>query len=853
MSLHHAFEAIVAVTALSLLSTPAVAADAPQPSATAEEAFSQIAGCVSTSEQTNVLFVIDESLSLRDSDPDNQRSQALKIAIGGLADLQRSAPDKKIMVAASTFSTDYVERLPWQRADDQSIRSLKEFATQQVPALNAGEGTDYRRAMLGARKQLVAQPEGCRIMLWFTDGGLDVDDETQAVYEEICAPKGVADTLRRDRISVVAVALFNEDLSNITDQDRKRLQDIAEGTAAGQQPCGTVPLPETSARGAYLPADNAARLAQVFGDALSRIGGYSLDKQVVCSGPDCPDGAVEFPVDPGVARMRISVYAVDGSPVVFVKPPKGTEVQVQDGVARIGTAPAEVTAAGAATQVDLDTTDSRSSGIWRVRVEEGEAWVEAWLSPELTFVLRNPQQTVSAEEGTDVAVVLQRRDGSAIDPKDFEFAGPTAEVGDQDAKVEQESGAEWQVTVPPVTSGNVPRRMLLSIQLGLQTKPSGVTLQPLTQTFSLPVTTSAAYPQVITEELTFPDVTTAATVSAALDVVGASTGPSQICLEQSTFTGPTGEVALEPVAGSLNESGCMDLAPNEQRSLSFEARPETIADGQVSGTIDLRLVSARPTDRPLTLSVPTSLAMSRPIDAVKFSLLLALLVLAAVLLPLLIALVLGKWLLARFADGSVPYVDVPVEVVTDGGDRISLRSRGSASLDIPATEIRVARVSGQPRSVSIEGLVFEARFQFWRRRKVGPFGSLPMPNIDAFAVARLKDGSGRCIASNLDPFALDGDSAPASLRLERNWFLTASAFEVDPAKPFPARLVAFGMTSGFPQEEMRQRTPSVQIERVVHALIRAATEARKRTAKEMAPVAAPSVGPDSDTQDDGWI
>ena len=99
MSLHHAFEAIVAVTALSLLSTPAVAADAPQPSATAEEAFSQIAGCVSTSEQTNVLFVIDESLSLRDSDPDNQRSQALKIAIGGLADLQRSAPDKKIMVA----------------------------------------------------------------------------------------------------------------------------------------------------------------------------------------------------------------------------------------------------------------------------------------------------------------------------------------------------------------------------------------------------------------------------------------------------------------------------------------------------------------------------------------------------------------------------------------------------------------------------------------------------------------------------------------------------------------------------------------------------------------------------------
>lgn len=853
MTGRYALAAMIAVSAIGVLPVPASGADTPQPSPTAEEAFSQIAGCVSTSEQTNVLFVIDESLSLRDSDPDSQRSQALKIAIGGLADLQESAPDKKIMVAASTFSTDYVQRIPWQRADEQSIRALKDFAGQEVPSLNSGEGTDYRRAMLGARRQLVDQDQGCRIMLWFTDGGLDVEDETQAVYEDICAPRGVADTLRADNISVVAVALFNPAVSNITDQDRNRLQDIAEGTASGQQPCGTVPLPETSSRGAYLPADDAARLAQVFGDALSRIGGYSLDKQVVCSGPDCPDGAVEFPVDPGIARMRISVYAVSGDPRIFVKPPKGQEAQVREGLARIGAAPAKVTSAGAATQVDLDTTDSESSGTWRVRVDEGEAWVEAWLSPELSFVLTNPSQTVSAEEGTDVAIALQRRDGSATEPKDFKFEGPTARVGDEEVEVSQESGTEWLVTVPPVTSGNVPRRRLLSVELGLQTRPSGVPLQPLTQVFSLPVTTSAAYPRVVTDELTFPDVTEAGVVSADLELVGASTGRSQVCLEQSTFAGPNGDVPLVPLAGILDDSGCMDLAPDEQRVLPFEARPEIITDGQVSGTIDVRLVSARTTDRPLTVSVPTSLAMSRPIDAVKFSLLLALLVLAAVLLPLLIALLLGKWLLARFADGSVPYVDVPVEVVTDGSDRISLRSFGSASLDIPATEIRVARVNGQPRSVSVEGLVFEARFQFWRRRKVGPLRSLPMPNVDAFAVARLKDGSGRCIASNVDPFALGGNSAPASLRLERNWFLIASAFDVDATKPFPARLVAFGMTSGFPQEEMRQRTPSVQVERVVHALIRAADEARTTTVKDMAPVAAPLAGPDSDTQDDGWI
>lgn len=842
------------VVLLVLLAAPVVHADTTDLTVTAEQTFSQLAGCVAGADQTNILLVVDESQSLELSDPGSKRSEALQIALSGIADLQRAAPDKKIMVAASSFATGYTPRIGWQQADDRSIATLKDFATKEVPQLQSGQGTDYRQALQGARSQLREAGDGCQVLLWFTDGGLDVgrstDAEKASAFDEICAPSGISDSLRADRIFVVAVALFNPDLTAITDTDRQRLQDIAEGAASGLADCGTSPVPQTYARGAYLPANDASRLAEVFGGAISRIGGFTRNGRVLCPSAQCPDGLLDVPVDAGVKRVRLSAYTSSGQPEFGLTPPGGQQVQIAQDVAKVGPAPAEVSSSGAATQIDLDVSDPANVGAWTLQVTGGEAWIETWYSPEATFVLGDPQQTVSAEQETDVALELQHRDGTPVDISDYTTDGVTASVSGTAVTVDEGDDSTWNVQVPAISGGVVPRKRPLDVAVTLKTRPSGIELAPIEQQFSLPVTTSAAYPQVLSEQLRFADVSEAGNVTTGLQVQGAQAGPSQVCVTSTTFSGPNGTVELAPGAE------CVDLAANETRTIEFTASPSKIVDGQVTGTVDVQLRSARSGDDPLTVQVPASMGLSRPVDTVKFTLLGILFVLLAICIPLLIVYLIGRWVLAKFVPRDLRYCVVPVTVhKTTGGD-YSLRSPGQAALDIDPRELRYRQVSANSREVEAGGLRLTTNFRFLRSRSIGSL-RVPWLAVDASATAQLQHASGRVLVSNANPYELGPGRAPANLRLERNWFLAARADDVDPEEGFDAELIAFGMGPGFPHAEMSDRTPTVLVERMVHALRKAARDTRIPSASPQpvgqaaGPTSSPQTPPTHNTDD--WL
>ena len=839
---------------LAVLVAPVVHADQSGLTDTAEQTFSQLAGCVAGAEQTNILLVVDESQSLQSSDPDSKRSDALRIALSGIADLQRAAPDKKIMVAASSFSTDYTPRIGWQQADDGSIAALKDFATRDVPQLDTGQGTDYRKALQGARTQLQEAGEGCQVLLWFTDGGLDVGRSTDAekarAYDEICAVSGISDSLRADRIFVIAVALFNPDLNAITDTDRQRLQDIAEGSATGLADCGSSPVPESYARGAYLPASDANRLAEVFGGAISRIGGYTLNGRVLCPSPQCPDGILEVAVDAGIKRLRISAYTASGDPRLALTPPGGSQVQVAEDVATIGSAPTDVAGSGAATQIDLDVSDPANVGSWTLQVTGGEAWIETWYSPEAAFVLNDPEQTVSAEQATDVAITLQHRDGSLVDLDDYRTGTLTASVAGTPVSVDETDSSTWTIEVPPVSGAVLPRTRVLDVSMALTTTPSDIELTPIEQQFSLPVTTSAAYPQVLSEELRFPDVSQAGTVTTGLQVQGAQTGPSEVCITSTSFSGPSGPLDLSAT------DKCVKLEANETSTIEFAVAPDEVVDGQVAGTVDVELRSARSGDEPLTVQVPANMGMSRPVDTVKFTLLGILFVLLAISLPLLIVYLIGRWVLAKFVPRDLRYCVVPVTVHKNSGGDYSLRSPGQSMLDIDPTELRWRAVPANSREVEVAGLRLSTNFKFMRSRSLGAL-RVPWLAVDASATAHLMRPDARVLASNANPYELGPGRAPANLRLERNWFLVARASEVDPEEGFDAQLIAFGMGPGFPHAEMSDRTPTVLVERMVHALRRAAREtpsvpASPQPAGQAAgPSSTPTTPPTNHTDD--WL
>ena len=143
-----------------------------------------------------------------------------------------------------------------------------------------------------------------------------------------------------------------------------------------------------------------------------------------------------------------------------------------------------------------------------------------------------------------------------------------------------------------------------------------------------------------------------------------------------------------------------------------------------------------------------------------------------------------------------------------------------------------------------------------RSRSLGAL-RVPWLAVDASATAHLMRPDARVLASNANPYELGPGRAPANLRLERNWFLVARASEVDPQEGFDAQLIAFGMGPGFPHAEMSDRTPTVLVERMVHALRRAAREtpsvpASPQPAGQAAgPTSTPTTPPTNHTDD--WL
>jgi hypothetical protein len=198
---------------------------------------------------------------------------------------------------------------------------------------------------------------------------------------------------------------------------------------------------------------------------------------------------------------------------------------------------------------------------------------------------------------------------------------------------------------------------------------------------------------------------------------------------------------------------------------------------------------------------------------------------------------------------------VPVTVHKDSGGDYSLRSPGKTMLDIDPTELRYRAVPANSRVVEVAGLRLSTNFKFMRSRSMGAL-RVPWLAVDASATAHLMRSDARVLASNANPYELGPGRAPANLRLERSWFLVARSSEVDPEEGFDAELIAFGMGPGFPHAEMSDRTPTVLVERMVHALRRAARETPSPASPQPAgqaagPTSTPTTPPTNHTDD--WL
>lgn len=597
-----------------------------------------------------------------------------------------SQPKVNVEVSLATFARGYSTLLDWQTLDEKSAEQLRAKAVDELPKRDSGNATDYRQALLGAKKSLASRSRqldddaACKVLLWFTDGALDVDADTGTAAEQICQPGGIADSVRHAGINVVALALFTPG-ARVPDSQRDQLRAVAEGSGEATS-CGTVPLGSDDAHGVYLPADDPASLQLLFAGAGALVAGGTSAGAITCPGPDCPDGRYELRVDPGTAAVRV---IVQGTGRLALRGPDGQRVVVSDGLARdLSGARLDVLQRDSLTTINLTfPTFDRKPQTWTL-APSGAATIETYWFWGAEIAART--RSVMAGQDNVVEFKIQDQAGNAI---------PATLYDDVQATVKQD-GRDLPVTISndgiisadfPLDTKAVSLSAVFAVEITARTRPSGVPLGPIQGRFRLKLELPPAFPSVTPETVDFGSVEGVGVRTAELRVTGSKLGQTKVCLADSPFVVPGSESSVS----ATTATDCLTVPRSGERTLSVMLAPGVSADGVAEGDIALDVISSD--GEQIQLSIPASLDMTRPIDQGKRWMLVAALIIMALLIPALLLIGSNVLLLGKFSMSSGTRItSIPVRVSPEGLFRLD----GHALVE--PDDLRNAPFSGTKRA-----------------------------------------------------------------------------------------------------------------------------------------------------------
>jgi hypothetical protein len=646
-----------------------VAALAPMPTASAavkpaaQNGFSEVAGCISGAENLLVSIVVDESLSLRETDPKALRVEGITTAIDSLEQLGDGAESLNVEVSMSTFARTYRSLVGWRELTPDAAQQLRTRAEQDLPGRDAGNATDYRQALTGAKRDLDARqqqlgdPNACKLLLWFTDGALDVDADTSTATDELCRPGGIADAVRDDGIAVVALALFTPG-AGVSEPQREQLRAVAEGRGNGVV-CGTVPIPADSAQGVYLPADDPAVLQRLFAGAGALVAGGTEVDSVPCPGTDCREGRYSVNIDPGIAGVRVLVQTPEPQHLVLTTP-SGRMLQLTNGSnEKVDGATVSYLARDQLGTINIDFdpyAEHRSS--WTVNASGPSQMSSYWF-----WGARLAATTSQVRAGATTSVTFALRDqrGDPLSPELYRRLDASIKVGGNQIPTRLDATGNLTGKIR-LRGDKVPSHLPVTASLSARSNPSGVRLGPVSGFERFEVTLPPAYPTVRPTSLDFGHLAGLGTATTTLELTGSKLGPTQVCVTGSRIALP----GAKPQAGLVQpDDKCVDVAAGGKARLKLEMTPDKSVDGVASGDVQLRVTAADGT-ADLALTVPASLDMERVVDQGMRWLLVALLIALALLLPLLL-LIGSNLLLGRFILASTSRIAAkPVRITQSG-------------------------------------------------------------------------------------------------------------------------------------------------------------------------------------------
>jgi hypothetical protein len=775
----------------------------------------RVATCLRTTDHLLVSFVIDESTSLTETDPENKRVDAALLALDNFTDLattEIAGRTPTIEAHVAGFAHAFTPYAGWgdladANAQDEIRSALEDFADREE-----GLATDIPTALNEARQVIADRAaelsggEPCKVLLLFTDGRYELpffedSDENNLVYapdvdpstdgaqreaerlgrEFVCSPNGVAEQLRDDGVVTLTAALA----TTIAPRDEQFLEALSTGRA------GTVRCPgDANPRfGAYLPAEDVDELVPVFNGIVEAVGGGTIggpeSVEGVCVGEPCDAGRHEFELSPALAGFGALLEVREAGISVLVEGPDGTDETADiepdvDGDTELAGSDLEWE------WIDEDTVRLTGELPADARDEWAGDWALTFLADREPATATPPRATLTYFTGllpqivgepelvrgeiSTVVIDIVDVSGEVVDPADL-GADVTLDAtitdpatGASEPAQVTGSGGSYEVQVESVGTGSTVA-LEASVNTTLQ---NGRVLAPQSDVFDLPVRAAALFPLLSPARLQLESVRGTGETTAELTITGGADAGGCVWFETpvDVRSAPVSAISAQFVPSSTSNR-CLDVEAGKSRTVVVRFKNSESGEGVVRGTITATLLS-RETREEESFEIPFSFDLAPPInEAERFGLFLAIL-LPGVLAPIAF-LALSNRRLARFRSTTgVQVARVPVlvertltqilRVFADGGatGETALRLRGN---EVDPIVLRPDDFTpmGKQKGTHVDA----ADLTFVARAPSNPFGEVgaTVEAHDGLVAARVV-GDSRSDESHL-PLALPGTWAVA--------------------------------------------------------------------------------------------
>jgi hypothetical protein len=635
----------------------------PQASPSSDEiisGFEKTRQCAADKKRLAVAFLVDESRSIRTADPGDRRVGAISRAVDRLnysllAVSGDNQPKVDVLVAVFGTKFEVLGKQWFSLADGRTDLDAK---IGELANRDSSDITDYRTGLEGIEREFAqyvrANGATCSVLVWLTDGKIDLDNngasdaEESKSYEKICDTEGVAPRLRGMDLFVFGLGLGGA----AKEGDFDRLRRIVEGRAD----CG--PLGEVggnSTSGLFIPVTSADLLEEAFDNIFPP----PPPPPEPCEGPNpdplCSEFRIEVEAPTETARML--VFAPGDISEIRIIRPDGSEVTLFEESSFIESPTTDilVNPTGNAARIELNTRSQK--GTWLLQVigkSSSEAVVSLW--SDAKPVVQGQPLSITREKPEGITVSVSDKDLEGISIIKEGQATSTAKGIEYVLEASAKFGpASFPASVAPTGSGSFlvtlggnleSASASGSVYLKSRALVSGIEVQLADVTVPVTLNYGDSFPRIKPGSLAWTDIDSGdgdkKTSKISVTIVGPKDGQGGARFESTVDVVPPQLPGLGEATPTLSSDDALVGVPSGSEVL-LEAvlDPSGEARGYLRATLYIELQSRDGESQRVPLDV--EILLSKPFDLVNFILMVVLMI--AVFILMQVAVI---WPAARY-------------------------------------------------------------------------------------------------------------------------------------------------------------------------------------------------------------